>query len=256
MEQIRRLTCFGFVLFFVLLSASGASAQESWEEIRKHHNQPPSTTAPASGVTRYGSCFTYDSRRIAYFSNVFTTGADQRNAWGVAFMNFLKQKYGPQGYMISCDIQDTFAAEQTYKQKHVDAIRSLRGTAVETGWKYSGAGSAGTPTSAAAQPAPTHAALPPAQKPDWQNHIDWCIGHHTTDPGGTDCAGQYTATEPKCIAGGGRACLMERAIDAAKHNNCSYAFRLTLICQCHNSNAQQQLGEAGPQKVCDYLKTK
>lgn len=49
---------------------------------------------------------------------------------------------------------------------------------------------------------------------------------------------------------------MERAIDSAKHDNCSYAFRLTLICQCQNSNAQQQLGEAGQQKVCDYEKAK
>src|SRR5689334_7539735 len=83
--------------------------------------------------------------------------------------------------------------------------------------------------------------LPPsvnADKPDWQKHIDWAIGNHTTDPGETNCPEQYAATEPACITGGGRACLMERAIDSAKHNNCNYAMRLTLITQCHNQGAQ------------------
>ena len=95
-----------------------------------------------------------------------------------------------------------------------------------------------------------------AYKPDWQIHIDWAIGNHTTDPGETNCPEQYVATEPACITGGGRACLMVRAIDSAKHNNCSYAMRLTLITQCHNQGAQQALGEAGLQAVCDYEKTK
>jgi len=95
-----------------------------------------------------------------------------------------------------------------------------------------------------------------AQQPDWQKHIDWCVGNHTTDPGETNCIDQYAATEPRCITGGGRACLMQRAIDSAKHSNCSYAFRLTLICQCHNDGARQQLGKAGQQAVCDYEKSK
>jgi hypothetical protein len=95
-----------------------------------------------------------------------------------------------------------------------------------------------------------------ADKPDWQKHIDWAIGNHTSDPGETNCPDQYAATEPKCITGGGRACLMGRAIDSAKANNCNYAFRLTLITQCHNQGAQQALGAAGQQAVCDYEKTK
>ncbi len=95
-----------------------------------------------------------------------------------------------------------------------------------------------------------------ADKPDWQKHIDWAIGNNTSDPGETNCPDQYAATEPKCITGGGRACLMARAIDSAKSNNCSYAFRLTLITQCHNQGAQQALGAAGQQAVCDYEKTK
>jgi hypothetical protein len=93
-------------------------------------------------------------------------------------------------------------------------------------------------------------------KPDWQHHIDWSIGNHTTDPGETNCVDQYAATEPACITGGGRSCLMARAIDSAKANNCSYALRLTLITQCHNGGAQQAIGAAGQGAVCNYLKTK
>jgi hypothetical protein len=93
-------------------------------------------------------------------------------------------------------------------------------------------------------------------KPDWQKHIDWSIGNHTTDPGETNCVDQYAATEPACITGGGRSCLMVRAIDSAKANNCSYALRLTLITQCHNGGAQQAIGGAGQGAVCNYLKTK
>jgi hypothetical protein len=93
-------------------------------------------------------------------------------------------------------------------------------------------------------------------KPDWQKHIDWSIGNNTTDPGETNCVEQYAATEPACITGGGRACLMARAIDSAKSNNCGYALRLTLITQCHNGGAQQAIGGAGQSAVCDYLKGK
>jgi hypothetical protein len=95
-----------------------------------------------------------------------------------------------------------------------------------------------------------------AQKPNWQNHIDWSIGNHTTDPGETNCPDQYAATEPACILGGGRACLMARAIDSAKANNYAYAMRLTLITQCHNGGAQQEIAAAGQRAVGDYLKTK
>jgi hypothetical protein len=91
-----------------------------------------------------------------------------------------------------------------------------------------------------------------ADKPDWQKHIDWSIGN----TGAPDCADQYVATEPKCLTEGNRSCLMRRAIDSAKHNNCDYAFRLTLITQCHNGGAQQQIGAAGKAAVCEYLNTK
>ena len=88
-----------------------------------------------------------------------------------------------------------------------------------------------------------------------QDTINWSIGN-STGADQTNCPDQYVATEARCLAEGGRACLMQRAIASAKANNCSYAMRLTLITQCHNANAQQQLGAAGEAEVCTYLRTK
>jgi hypothetical protein len=89
-------------------------------------------------------------------------------------------------------------------------------------------------------------------RPRWMDHIDWSIGN----TGPVDCPEQYLATYPECIFGGGRACLMSKAIEAAKANNCSWAFRLTLITQCHNGAAQTDIANAGQDAVCSYLKTK
>jgi hypothetical protein len=91
-----------------------------------------------------------------------------------------------------------------------------------------------------------------AEQPDWQKHIDWSIGN----TGAPDCPDQYAQTEGHCLAEGNRSCMMRRAIDSAKHNNCSYAMRLTLITQCHNAGAQQAIGGAGEPAVCQYLKSK
>jgi hypothetical protein len=91
-----------------------------------------------------------------------------------------------------------------------------------------------------------------ADKPEWQGNIDWSIGN----TGAPDCADQYVATEAHCLTEGNRSCLMRRAIDSAKANNCSYAMRLTLITQCHNAHAQQTIGAAGEAAVCAYLKGK
>jgi hypothetical protein len=104
--------------------------------------------------------------------------------------------------------------------------------------------------------APSLNAASGQDQPDWQKHLDWSIGNNTTDPGETNCVEQYVATEPACITGGGRACLMARAIDSAKANNCSYAMRLSLITQCHSGQAQAAIGAAGEPAVCSYLKTK
>ena len=93
-------------------------------------------------------------------------------------------------------------------------------------------------------------------KPDWQKHCDACIGYYTANPAEVHCQGDYAATYPTCLTGGGRACLMIQAIDAAKAGACEKAFKLTLICQCHDGTAQEHLKAAGQQAVCDYLKTK
>lgn len=89
-----------------------------------------------------------------------------------------------------------------------------------------------------------------------QAHIDWCIRNETHDSGETNCVREYISTERGCILGGGRACLLEKAIAAAKSNNCEYAFKLTLMCQCHNPAAQAVLQQFGREAVCTYLKTK
>jgi hypothetical protein len=91
---------------------------------------------------------------------------------------------------------------------------------------------------------------------DYKGNLDWCIGNHTVDPGMTDCPDQYAATYPKCLTEGGRACLMGKAIQSAKDSDCSNAFKLSKICQCHNGGAQTEIANAGQQAVCDYLKTK
>ncbi len=263
MRRIKSLTGCGLALCCLVLSAPGVSAQghDRISDLRRRDAQ-----ARQSTTVEYGFCKSWRGsiqRNTIYYSGIFTT--DFRNpAAQQAFLQFIEGKYSYRGTGqnvntdVSCAGAATQAQANTSKQADMDRQRGWR--LVETKWTYSGAGSAGTPASATAQPIPsqpaTHTVLAGAQKPDWQNHIDWCTGNHTTAPGATNCVDQYTATEPKCITAGGRACLMERAIDSAKHNNCSYAFRLTLICQCQNGNAQQQLGEAGQQRVCDYEKAK
>jgi len=49
---------------------------------------------------------------------------------------------------------------------------------------------------------------------------------------------------------------MQKAIASAKANDCANAFRLALICQCHNDSARSELASAGQQAICDYLRTK
>lgn len=105
---------------------------------------------------------------------------------------------------------------------------------------------------AAATSSPTHAQW----KPDWQKHCDQCIGYYTAKPDDVHCVGQYQTTYAECLTGGGRACLMSKAMAFAKSGDCERAFNLTLICQCHNGAAQDQLRAAGPRAVCGYLQSK
>jgi hypothetical protein len=252
MRQINLLTGFGLALCYVLLSASSVSAQTSGHRISDIVRNEQNT----AGYTFCSLALPHPGGKTEiYYSDVFSVRKENLHAASDAFLQFLAGKYSlnlqhPEG---TCDsLLSASQGDAQDRRGRTERTNSNFVKVVDTAWTYSGAGPTGVATGAPAQPA----ALARAPKPGWQYDIDWCIGNHTTDPGGTNCVDQYTATEPKCITGGGRACLMERAIDSAKHNNCSYAFRLSLICQCHNGNAQQHLGEAGPQKVCDYEKTK
>jgi hypothetical protein len=100
------------------------------------------------------------------------------------------------------------------------------------------------------------APLDAQRKPDWQTHCDACLGYYTSNPAEVHCQDDYTATYPECLVGGGRACLMVRAVAAAKANDCDKAFKLTLMCQCHDGTAQEHLRAAGPRAVCGYLMAK
>jgi hypothetical protein len=92
-------------------------------------------------------------------------------------------------------------------------------------------------------------------KPDWQKHLDWSI--QNPDAGGSvDCPDKYAATYPECLFSGGRSCMMKKAIQSAKDNDCSNAHRVSQITQCHNVTARDQIRDAGQDAVCQYLKTK
>ena len=56
-------------------------------------------------------------------------------------------------------------------------------------------------------------------KPDWQQHCDACIGYYSGNPAEVHCQGDYAATYPECLAGGG-ACLMVRGVAAVKAGDC------------------------------------
>jgi hypothetical protein len=49
---------------------------------------------------------------------------------------------------------------------------------------------------------------------------------------------------------------MQKAIASAKANDCSNAFRLALVTQCHNPGAQKAIAAAWPEAVCAYLRKK
>ena len=136
-------------------------------------------------------------RNTIYYSGVFAADGRNEDLPLPPFLQFIEHKYSYRatGQNVSTDVSCSTATTQAQAntEKQTDMTRQRAGgmILVETGWMYSGAGSAVTPTSATAQPAPTSTALAGAQKPDWQYDVDWSIGHYTTDPGGTDCVGQY-----------------------------------------------------------------
>ena len=93
------------------------------------------------------------------------------------------------------------------------------------------------------------------EKPAWQGDLDWATANET-GPDDLGCPKYYTETAPECLSGGGRACLMRFATQAAQAHDDDAAFRLALITECHDPAGVQSLAEAGHELVGEYLRTK
>jgi hypothetical protein len=95
--------------------------------------------------------------------------------------------------------------------------------------------------------------IEPMPSAEVQSNLDWSVGN----TGAPDCPLEYTAY-PECLlpGTGSRACLMQKAIASAKANDCSNAFRLSLVTQCQNAGAQKAIASAGAEAVCSYLRKK
>lgn len=109
-----------------------------------------------------------------------------------------------------------------------------------------------TPVAGAPSPedqVPTASSRAP-MKADWMLHLKWSIA----DRGPVDCLEQYREL-PECIYGGGRSCVMRKAILEAKSGDYASALRLSLITQCHNGAAQNAIAKAGQQAVGEFLRT-
>lgn len=107
--------------------------------------------------------------------------------------------------------------------------------------------SSGVSTPPVPSPAP-----PSSISEEAKGNLDWCIGN----TGAPDCPLEYARSYAECLSSGNRSCLLRKAIDSAKAGDCANAFRLALMCQCHNPGAQKSLGDAGQEGVCSYLKAK
>jgi hypothetical protein len=107
---------------------------------------PPVVAAPPAGIavatqpqTPYVAC-----RDTAhnYFSAVFTSTKANNRVWALAFMQFLKEKYGYNGLAYCNDRWPTEAQGQTWLTGIVEKTRAdrlVRGypvEVIETGWKY------------------------------------------------------------------------------------------------------------------------
>ena len=94
-----------------------------------------------------------------------------------------------------------------------------------------------------------------AQQPNWQKQVESSIAD-VTRPEQIKCPELYEATQTRCQFEGGRACLMKRAIEAAKRGDCARAVQFTEITQCTDQAAQREIKDAGVTAVCNYLKSK
>jgi hypothetical protein len=77
--------------------------------------------------------------------------------------------------------------------------------------------------------------------------LTWCA----QDTGVPICAPQYMALAPQCLGSGFRSCVIGKARDAARSDNCALALKLAKLCQCHNAAVRDSLDQIA---VCDWLK--
>jgi hypothetical protein len=90
-----------------------------------------------------------------------------------------------------------------------------------------------------------------AQK--WTGYLDWAATNSDTD-NLVDCRADYLSMGVGyATVAGGRSAVINEALFTAYKGNVGHAFQLVLLTQCHNSEARQQLQEAGPQAVVEYL---
>jgi len=94
-----------------------------------------------------------------------------------------------------------------------------------------------------------------AQQPNWHKQMESSIADRT-GPEQIKCPELYETTQTRCQFEGGRACLMQRAIEAAKRGDCARAVQFTEITKCSDQAAQREIKDAGAAAVCNYLKSK
>ena len=94
-----------------------------------------------------------------------------------------------------------------------------------------------------------------AQPQNWQKQVESSIADRT-GPEQVKCPELYESTQTRCQFEGGRACLMQRAIEAAKRGDCARAVWFTEITKCTDQAAQREIKSPGETAVCNYLKSK
>jgi hypothetical protein len=94
-----------------------------------------------------------------------------------------------------------------------------------------------------------------AQQQNWQRQVESSIAD-VTGPDQVKCPELYETTQTRCQFEGGRACLMRRAIEAAKRGDCTRAAWFTEITKCTDQAAQKEIKDAGATALCNYLKSK
>lgn len=164
MGRIKLLVGFGFVLCYMLLSPASVSAQHhTVSELKRQQQAPPSTTVV------YVFCKSWQKSAggtSIYYSTVFATDLRDPMLAHQAFLQFVEQKYaykskGSLNADVSCTDPATQAQTNTSQQTDMDRSRHPGMILVETGWKYSAAGSAGAASQPPAGAAPAPAAAAP-----------------------------------------------------------------------------------------------